>query len=111
MDPTLNVVGVDDGTRTPDRLALLGNAPNPFRLATAIRYTLPAARDVTLEVYDLQGRLVSRHPQGVRAAGEQRAVWVRQDVKAGVYMYRLVAADPTNAAHRETLSGKMLALQ
>src|SRR5206468_11173706 len=85
MDPTLLVVGVDDNTRMPDRLALVGNAPNPFRFATTIRYSLPAARDMTLEVYDLQGRLVSRHTLGVRSAGEQHAVWVRDGTtKAGI---------------------------
>src|SRR5262249_30989150 len=111
MDPTLNVVGIDDGSRTPERLALIGNAPNPFRYATTIRYTLPDARDVALEVYDLQGRLVSKHAQGVRSAGEQHAVWVRDGVRAGIYMYRLIAADPNNAARRQTLSGKMLVLE
>ncbi|NBB72554.1 MAG: hypothetical protein GVY35_02630, partial [Bacteroidetes bacterium] len=49
-------VEVDLGT--PDALVLHGNFPNPFRGQTTIRYELPAATHVQMEVYNVLGRRV-----------------------------------------------------
>ncbi len=73
---------------------LLPNYPNPFNASTTIRYLLPAAGDIRLEIYDLQGRRVRSLHQGPQAAGEHAAVWDSCDeagrvVASGLYFSRL----------------------
>lgn len=77
------------------------NAPDPFRGPTTVRYTLPAAGDVQIAVYDLGGRrvrqLVTRH----EPAGDHSVVWDGltdrgEAAKGGVYFARIVT--PTGVA-------------
>ncbi len=100
--------GVGDGARPAGPgFALLGNAPNPFSRTTVIRYALPTPANVTIEVYDLQGRLISSKAVGVQAAGAQQATLGRPG-PSGLYLYRVRMADPRSGAQHATLSGKML---
>lgn len=74
--------------------ALSRAAPNPFRTATAIGFSLPKAGDVRLRVYDVAGRLVRTLQSGALAAGRHVRVWDgRTDAGAsaspGVYFSRL----------------------
>ena len=57
---TAGEAGPGDGgpAGTPARW-LTANVPNPFSGATEIRFALPEAQEVTLEVYDLLGRRVA----------------------------------------------------
>lgn len=45
--------------------------PNPFNPTTTIHFTLPEASKVTLNVYDMNGRLVTTLVNGLRDAGQQ----------------------------------------
>jgi hypothetical protein len=72
---------------------LLQNAPNPFNPATSIRFNLPSAMDVRLEVYDLRGRLVSTLVDGTLSAGPHEVTFRGEELASGVYMYRLSAGD------------------
>jgi hypothetical protein len=67
--------------------------PNPARGRIAIRYALPAAARVALEVYDVAGRRVASLESGPRAAGEHQAAWDAGAVArgAGIYFLRLEA--------------------
>lgn len=58
---------------------LLGNAPNPFGPATAIRYTLTEPRTVTLVITNAGGRLVRRIAQPRETAGSFETVWDGRD--------------------------------
>ena len=58
-------------TDTPDvarTLALEQNHPNPFNPQTVIVFSLPRAQDMSLRIYDVQGRLVRTLVQGAQAA-------------------------------------------
>ncbi|NOT35346.1 MAG: DUF1929 domain-containing protein [Candidatus Eisenbacteria bacterium] len=79
----------------PTRFALHQNTPNPFAGSTAIRFDLPRASQVRLEVFDLFGRRVRTLVQGERAAGSHQVEWDRisdsgHRLSAGVYVARLV---------------------
>jgi hypothetical protein len=98
----------------PDPAALVGNSwarsyPNPSVRPT-IQYSLAARSDVTLEVFDLRGRLVERRRVGSREAGVQELVFDGSNVASGVYLYRLRVVDPSSGAPRATLGGKLLLL-
>jgi hypothetical protein len=76
----------------PDRPALASSFPNPFASATTLRYALPRAADVRLEVFDALGRRVATLAEGARAAGAHEVTWNARDLASGVYIARLVAA-------------------
>jgi hypothetical protein len=68
---------------------------------------LPEESRVTLEVFDVQGRLVERRSLGVQPAGQQGTWFDGTDRESGVYLYRLRFADPANGQTRSVVSGKM----
>ena len=90
-------VGVDDVG--PDGAVaasptLAQNSPNPFNPHTEIRFTLAQPTHVTLEVLDLNGRVVAFLQDGPRAAGDHAVVWDGSGADgrraaSGVYFYRL----------------------
>ena len=88
-------------------LTLQQNHPNPFNPSTTIGYYLPEASVVTLEVYDLSGRLVARLADGERQEKGTHSIGWRgldaqgRSVSSGVYFYRLICG-------KETISKKMV---
>ncbi|MFO7638878.1 MAG: M1 family aminopeptidase [bacterium] len=75
------------------RPVLHAPAPNPARGRSVVRYSLPQARDVTLAVHDVTGRLVRTLASGRRTAGHYSAE-VR-GLAAGAYLVRLTAGGVT----------------
>ena len=74
--------------------ALYQNFPNPFNPSTTIKYDLPLEGNVTVSVYDIQGRLVRSLGNGPQQAGTYAIVWNgRRDDEAtaasGAYFYRV----------------------
>jgi hypothetical protein len=111
-DPTQFVnVGVDGGSVIPARAMLLGAAPNPFRQVTQLRYALPRASRVALEVFDIQGRVVASRPLGVQSAGAQATTFARGALGPGLYLYRFRITDPVNGTDQGTLNGKLMILK
>jgi hypothetical protein len=92
----------------PTAYALHPSAPNPFRNTTRIRYDLPHAGPVRIQVFDLQGRPVRTLADVSHApAGRHQVVWDgRNDegrrVAPGIYFYRMVSAT-TRATQRVLL--------
>jgi len=77
-----------------ERLALAAPQPNPFAGRTSLRFSLPRASRVTLEVIDLAGQRVRTLERGVLPAGEHVAAWDGTDGRGarrapGVYFVRL----------------------
>jgi hypothetical protein len=75
----------------PAKFALEQNYPNPFNPTTAIRYQLPAASDVKLEVYDVLGKKVATLFEGRQEAGIYNFALNASNLSSGVYFYRLQA--------------------
>ena len=69
------------------------NYPNPFNPSTTIRFTLEHAREVSLEVYDLQGRLMATPATGSYSQGTHAVTLDASQWPSGIYLYRLSAAD------------------
>ncbi len=88
----LNVNTESDG-RFPDRFVLETNYPNPFQTTTRIRYALPVATEVNLEIYDTLGRRVSTVQNQKMPAGWHEASFDASALSSGVYFYRLKAGD------------------
>lgn len=84
----------------PESFTLDQNYPNPFNPSTTIAFTLPAAADVQLDVFNLLGERVRTLASGTLAAGVHEIEWNgtndRGDaVASGVYFYRLSSAEET----------------
>jgi len=84
----------------PLRLALDQNRPNPFNPSTEIRFSLAKQGDVTVKVYDVNGRLVRTLVAGVLPAGPHAVTWKGDDDRgaraaSGLYFCRLQAPGGT----------------
>jgi len=87
-------VGVEEfsgSEKAPTSFELGASRPNPTGTKTAIQYSLPAAAEVNLSVYNAAGQLVETLASGHRAAGVHTANWEAKSAPAGVYFYRLTA--------------------
>ncbi|MBU8922145.1 MAG: right-handed parallel beta-helix repeat-containing protein [Bacteroidales bacterium] len=88
---------------------LFQNYPNPFNPSTTLKFYLPEASGITLDIYDVTGRHISRLFEGVRSPGMHTLEWDGSDskgnrVSSGVYIYRLVTG-------KGILAKKMLMLR
>ena len=89
----------------PEVTSLLPNYPNPFNPETWIPYQLAKPADVTLSIYDIQGRVVRNLDLGHQRAGmyhgrSRAAHWdgknaQGESVASGLYFYTLKAGDFT----------------
>ncbi len=106
MDPTAVVTSVAENKTGPAAFALLGNYPNPFNPSTTIKFTIAHTSEVTMDVFDVLGRLVSSKSLGSRTPGEHTVSFDASRLASGTYYYRLKQVS-TGA----TLVGKMLLLK
>jgi hypothetical protein len=75
------------------RLAIARVVPNPIRSTASVRYALPKAGRVTLEVFDLQGRRVASLLRGqAQAAGWHELPVRTEGWPKGVYVCSLEAS-------------------
>jgi len=72
---------------------LMQNAPNPFSGQTSIRYTLPHSGQVSLQVYDLNGRLAATLVNGLQGPGAHTVIWDAAGASPGVYLYQMRTAE------------------
>ncbi len=91
---TLTWVDNDESSQTPMVTALKGNYPNPFNPDTTISFSLKEPANVSINIYNIQGKLVKTLLNEVRAAGNHTAIWNGKDnsgrnVASGVYYYRM----------------------
>lgn len=100
---------------TPGAFELASSYPNPFRSQTNLKYHISAAGDVTLEVFDLSGRLIQRQVETHGQPGEHIISWNGKDrfenaVSKGVYFYRIHFLS-SHGFRRAIGAGKLLKLQ
>jgi hypothetical protein len=80
----------------PEVYALADNFPNPFNPETTIKYQLPEAGEVTLEIYNMLGQVVNTLVSEYQTAGRYVYQWDAtnsngQSLSSGVYFYRINA--------------------
>jgi hypothetical protein len=108
LDPVLQVVGVPlPEPPQAERVALLGNSPNPFNKLTSVFFTLARSGDVRLEVFDLMGRRVATREYGKQPAGENHVIFNGEGLKSGLYAYRLHITEE-GTGQIATMAGRMM---
>lgn len=99
------LMGTADGQRgepsIPTVYALYQNYPNPFNPVTEIRFDLPVASRVVIEIFNTLGQRVKTLADREYAAGAYRMAWdgtndSGMSAAAGVYLYRMRAGDFVN---------------
>jgi len=73
------------------------NFPNPFNPATTIEYSIPAASNVTLVVYNLLGEKVAVLVDEYQQTGRYKAKFNAKNLPSGVYIYKLTAGKFSSA--------------
>jgi hypothetical protein len=80
------------------KYALAQNYPNPFNPSTTIVYSIASESDVTLAIFDVQGKLVRTLVSARKPPNNYRVMWDGTDnrnvsVASGVYFYRLTTRE------------------
>lgn len=75
------------------KFALNSNYPNPFNPSTVISYSIPEASKVTLNVYDISGRMVGTLVNGWKGIGNHEVTFDGTGLSSGVYIYELTAGN------------------
>jgi len=86
----------DDFKSIPGKYRLSQNYPNPFNPETTIEYQLPQSAEVSLTIYNIQGKEVRRLVYETKSAGYHRTRWDGRDqfgqqLASGMYFYRIKA--------------------
>lgn len=98
IDPDTTVVGIRDNIIITKPESNLKVYPNPASSTTTLDYTLTDASNVTLQVYDMNGRLLSSLDKGRQSSGQHSLQMNVQNMKSGVYMIRIITNNSTNTA-------------
>ncbi|GAB5518165.1 MAG: hypothetical protein RhofKO_04160 [Rhodothermales bacterium] len=84
-------VAEEEQAELPVEVALTSSYPNPFSHSTTLRFTLPEALPIRLEVFDTLGRRLATLADGWQPAGTHTLDWNAGDAPSGVYFARLQA--------------------
>ncbi len=79
----------------PDDYVLYQNYPNPFNPITEIKFDLPTASDVRLEVYNIMGQKITTLVEGQLEAGIHSYEWNAGSAATGIYFYQIKISDFT----------------
>jgi hypothetical protein len=69
------MTGIEGGSGPGSCMILDSPNPNPFTAITSIQFNLPSAGHVTLEIFDISGRLIETVVDGTMVAGNHTCVF------------------------------------
>ena len=98
VEETMPTDWIPDVVKSTPVNRLSQNFPNPFNPETWIPYQLASNVNVSLYIYDAQGRRIYAKPLGYRKAGSHTAHWdgrntAGEPVASGIYFYSIQAGD------------------
>jgi hypothetical protein len=94
--PVYLLVNEDLGAADPqiiDAYRLYQAYPNPFNPVTTIQYSIPAAVDVRLSIYNMLGEEVEILAAGKHQPGNYTVSWNGSRFSSGMYFYRLYTSE------------------
>ena len=77
----------------PEKIELKSCFPNPFNPQTTLTYSLPLAGNISLKVFDTQGREVVSLAEGWRQEGVYTSLFDGSRLASGVYLAVLRAGN------------------
>ncbi|GAB4366741.1 MAG: hypothetical protein Kow0042_06820 [Calditrichia bacterium] len=73
----------------PRKIVFFPNYPNPFNAITHIKFQLPTAGTVDIEIYDVRGNIVWESNQHFSSGGFHSISWDASAFASGIYICRL----------------------
>ena len=70
--------------------------PNPFNPTTTISFTIPEYSDVSISIYNLQGRELVTLANSSHDAGYHSVIWNADNYSSGVYLVKMIAGSYVN---------------
>ena len=86
-----NEVKTEQPEKLPETYMLSQNYPNPFNPVTTIKFGLPEASKVKLEVFDMLGQRIDVLVNGELQSGNHSVEFNGANISSGAYIYRIVA--------------------
>ncbi len=80
-----DVESEDNKNKIPTEFQLYQNYPNPFNPQTMISFALPEAANISINIYDINGRLISELVNGNYQAGVHKIIFDGVNLASGVY--------------------------
>jgi hypothetical protein len=93
VEITITSVSNEHEASLPSRSTLQQNYPNPFNPSSTIKFGIPEAAIVTLDVYNMLGQKVTTLVNERRAAGFYTISFDASNLSSGMYIYRIQAGD------------------
>ena len=72
--------------------------PNPAANRTTLNYTLSSSSRVTLNIFDMNGRLISTMDKGNQSAGSYAQIIDLNSLSKGVYMIQILTSNSVETA-------------
>jgi len=79
--------------QTPKTFKLLQNYPNPFNPVTTLPYLLPKMSDISIMIYNSQGRLIDTYFMRNQPAGYHEYLWNAANFPSGLYFFKFTAGN------------------
>jgi len=80
---------IQQDSNIPVKLHLAPAYPNPFNSSVNIKYGLPKASEVDINIFDIKGRFISSLVSGNQVAGKYSTIWSAANVPSGMYVIKL----------------------
>ena len=90
-------LSIDEDDALPKEFALRQNYPNPFNPVSTLRFDLPQGSEVSLMVYDILGREVTRLVHSFLEPGSHQVQWEGGEFPSGIYIARLLTPEYTKS--------------
>lgn len=94
----------------PDEFSLNNAYPNPFNLTTIISYGIPVTSKVRLDVFNTLGQLVNTLVNEQKEPGYHNAIFNSYGLASGIYIYKLLAGDPSAGSGQSFVETKKVIL-
>ena len=80
----------------PEAISLSDAYPNPFNPTTTFSFGLPIEAEVSLSIYNLQGREIVSLINANIDAGHHSVIWNADSHSSGVYFVKMIAGEFIN---------------
>ena len=90
LDPNVEIINENP---VPIKFAIVNNYPNPFNPTTTINITVEIRHATSLNIYDINGRLIDLVFQGELEIGTHEFQWEGTNYFSGVYFIKMKSGD------------------
>ena len=85
-----STVGIDTKSHNlPKEFQLFPAFPNPFNPTTTIRFTVETQHAMSLQIYDINGRLIETLVNGIINPGNHEIQWNASNYSSGIYIIQV----------------------